>query len=59
MCHTLIKVSLADHYLLWAYPVVQGGGRRLFPNGFAVPELRLPDAKAFRYDITYSCYASN
>jgi hypothetical protein len=37
--------------------VVQGRGRRLFPDGFEVPALRLLDAKAFRSGITFSRYA--
>jgi hypothetical protein len=42
---------------LFVYPVVQGRGRRLFPEGFECPELRLVEAKAFRGGITYSRYA--
>jgi len=36
---------------------VQGGGRRLFPDGFELPSLRLVDAKHFRSGVTYTCYA--
>lgn len=57
LCHTLIEAGLVDEYRLFMYPVVQGGGRRLFPDGFTLPELRLLDAKAFRSGITYSCYS--
>ena len=57
LCHTLIRAGLVDEYRLFVYPVVQGRGRRLFPDGFEVPELKLLDAKAFRCGITYSCYA--
>jgi hypothetical protein len=39
------------------YPAVQGRGRRLFPDGFECPALRLLEAKAFRSGITYSRYA--
>jgi hypothetical protein len=35
---------------------VQGRGRRLFPDGFEVPKLKLLEAKAFRSGITYSRY---
>jgi dihydrofolate reductase len=58
LCHTLIEAGLADEYRLFVYPVVQGGGRRLFPDGFACPELRLLDTKTFRSGITYSRYAA-
>jgi len=55
--HTLIEAGLVDEYRLFVYPVVQGRGRRLFPDGFECPELRLLEAKAFRSGITYSRYA--
>jgi dihydrofolate reductase len=34
LCHTLINAGLVDEYRLSVYPVVQGRGRRLFPDGF-------------------------
>jgi dihydrofolate reductase len=57
LCHTLIEARLVDEYRLFVYPVVQGRGRRLFPEGFELPQLRLLEAKAFRCGITYSRYA--
>lgn len=57
LCHTLIEAGLVDEYRLFVYPVVQGRGRRLFPDGFELPELSLLEAKAFRCGITYSRYA--
>jgi dihydrofolate reductase len=57
LCHALIESSLVDEYRLFVYPVVQGHGRRLFPDGFECPELRRLDAKSFRSGITYSRYA--
>lgn len=59
LCHTLIQAGLVDQYRLFVYPVVQGRGRRLFPDGFEVPQLKLVDAKAFRCGITYSRYSSD
>lgn len=56
LCHTLIGAGLVDEYRLFTYPAVQGGGRRLFPDGFELPALRLVDAKAFRAGVTLSCY---
>jgi dihydrofolate reductase len=57
LCHTLIEAGLVDEYRLFVYPAVQGRGRRLFPDGFECPTLRLLDAKSFRSGITYSRYA--
>jgi dihydrofolate reductase len=57
LCHTLIEAGLVDEYRLFVYPVVHGRGRRLFPDGFECPELRLLEAKAFRSGITSSRYA--
>jgi dihydrofolate reductase len=57
LCHALIASGLVDEYRLFVYPVVQGRGRRLFPDGFELPALRLLDAKSFRSGITYSHYA--
>jgi dihydrofolate reductase len=58
LCHTLIEAGLVDEYRLFVYPVVQGRGRRLFPDGAEVPRLRLLEAKAFGGGITYSRYAA-
>jgi dihydrofolate reductase len=33
LCHTLIAADAVDEYRLFIYPVVQGAGRRLFPDG--------------------------
>ena len=57
LCHALIEAGLVDEYRLFVYPVVQGRGRRLFPDGFERPALRLLDAKAFRSGITYARYS--
>jgi len=59
LCHTLIEAGLIDEYRLFVYPTVQGRGRRLFPDGVRLPELKLLHAHAFRCGITYSRYASS
>lgn len=56
LCHTLIAAGLVDEYRLFVYPVVQGRGRRLFPDGFELPRLRLLESRAFRSGVTYSRY---
>jgi dihydrofolate reductase len=58
LCHALIRAGLVDEYRLFVYPVVQGRGRRLFPDGYELPSLRLLESKSFRGGITYSRYAS-
>jgi dihydrofolate reductase len=58
LCHSLIRAEMVDEYRLFVYPIVQGRGRRLFPDGLTSPELKLLDAKSFRCGITYSRYAS-
>ena len=57
LCHALIDEGLVDQYRLYVYPVVQGRGRRLFPDGFEIPALELLDATSFRSGITYARYA--
>ena len=57
LCHALITAGLVDEYRLFCYPTVQGRGRRLFPDGYEIPRLRLVEAKAFRSGITCSRYA--
>ncbi|XVV37188.1 dihydrofolate reductase family protein [Streptomyces sp. CA-100214] len=56
LAHTLIEAGLVDEYRLFVYPVVQGGGRRLFPDGFEIPTLRLADTKTFRSGIVLTRY---
>lgn len=57
LCHALIRGGLVDEYRLFVYPVVQGCGRRLFPEDGERSDLRLLDAKAFRGGVRYACYA--
>lgn len=57
LTHALIAAGLVDEYRLFTYPVVQGRGRRLFPDGVEVPRLRRLDAKAFGNGVAYTAYA--
>ena len=57
LCHTLIEAGLVDEYRLFVYPVVQGRGRRLFPDGFELAKLRLLESRAFAH-IVYLRYAA-
>ena len=57
LTHALIAAGLVDEYRLFTYPVVQGRGRWLFPDGVEVPRLRRLDAKAFGNGVAYTAYA--
>ena len=57
LCHRLIDAGLVDEYRLFVYPVVQGRGRRLFPDGFELARLRLLEAKSFRSGVVLLRYA--
>jgi dihydrofolate reductase len=57
LCHALMTAGLADELRLFIYPVVQGRGRRLFPDGHEVPRLELLEAKRFGNDVGYLRYA--
>lgn len=58
LTHTLITAGLVDQYRLFVYPVVQGRGRRLFPDGYETSQLRLLSSVSFHGGIallTYTC----
>ena len=59
LCHTLIEAGLVDEYRLFIYPVVQGRGRRLFPDGIELPKLRFVETRSFTGGIVYSRYAAD
>lgn len=50
--------ELDDEYCLFVYPVVQGRGRRLFPDGYEAQRLRLMEATSFDSGVTLQCYAA-
>jgi dihydrofolate reductase len=55
-CHALIGAGLVDEYRFFLHPVVQGRGRRLFPDGYAIPRLELAESTAFRSGVTLLRY---
>jgi dihydrofolate reductase len=57
LCHTVIEAGLVDEYRLFVHPVVQGRGRRLFPDGFELPRLELLESRGFSGGIVYSRYS--
>ncbi len=54
--HALIAAGLVDEYRLFVYPVVQGRGRRLFPDGHEIPRLNLVNTRSFASGITLLVY---
>jgi dihydrofolate reductase len=59
LAHALIAAGVVDEYRLFVYPTVQGRGRRLFPDGTAIPRLTLVEPpKSFGSGITLLRYAA-
>jgi dihydrofolate reductase len=57
LTHALLLAGIVDELRLWTYPVVQGAGRRLFPDGFAVERLTLRERLSFDSGVTLTTYA--
>jgi|SRR6266511_672570 len=55
LVHTLIENDLVDEYALHVYPLVLGGGKKLFPDGRRV-DLRLIDSQALPTGVVYQRY---
>jgi dihydrofolate reductase len=59
LAHTLVAAGIVDEYRLFVYPVIQGRGRRLFPDGAATSRLRLVEPpKCFASGIVLLRYAT-
>jgi dihydrofolate reductase len=58
LVHGLVAADLVDEYRLFVYPVVVGGGRRLFENGAGVPRLKLLAATPYRSGVVRLAYQS-
>jgi dihydrofolate reductase len=59
LAHAVIAGGVVDEYRLFVYPTVQGRGRRLFPDGTAIPKLTLLEPpKSFGSGITLLRYAA-
>ena len=54
LTHALIKAGLVDEIRLFIYPVVQGRGRRIFPEGFEIPRLDLVAVRNLDGGIAYT-----
>ena len=55
LLHTLIENDLVDEYTLHVYPLVLGGGKRLFPDGKRV-NLKLIESAALPTGVLYQRY---
>lgn len=54
LCHTLLGAGLVDEIRLFTYPVVQGRGRRLFPDEGPEVDAQLQRAIRFGNGVTYT-----
>ena len=55
LVHTLIQHDLVDEYHLLVYPLVLGGGKKLFPDGVRI-NLRLVETKPIPSGVTLMRY---
>jgi dihydrofolate reductase len=55
LAHTLIQNDLVDEYTLHVYPLVLGGGKKLFPEGKYVP-LKLVESHALPTGVVFMRY---
>jgi dihydrofolate reductase len=56
LIQTLQAASLIDEYNVWTYPVVLGGGKRLFENGAKPGALRLVASKVSKAGVVMCSY---
>jgi dihydrofolate reductase len=55
LAHTLVQHDLVDEYALHVYPVVLGGGKRLFPTGTRI-DLKLVESSALPTGVVFMRY---
>ncbi len=56
LVHALIAAGIVDEYRLFVYPVVLGGGRRLYDGGADLRKLRLIEMTPFRSGVVLLTY---
>jgi dihydrofolate reductase len=56
LAQTLIANDLVDEYRLWLYPVVLGGGKRLFASGAVPAALTLANTQTTSTGVVVSTY---
>ncbi|HUY76222.1 MAG TPA: dihydrofolate reductase family protein [Ktedonobacterales bacterium] len=57
LIHTLAEHDLIDGYMLHVYPIVLGGGKKLFANGINTAKLTLVEATPIPSGVVYMRYA--
>jgi dihydrofolate reductase len=55
LCRALIEEGLVDEFRLFVFPVVQGRGRRLFPDGYEA-RLQLVESRSFANGVVLVVY---
>jgi dihydrofolate reductase len=55
LIHTLVQENLVDEYRLHVYPLVLGGGKRLFPDGKRL-NLKLVESQALPTGVVFQRY---
>ncbi len=55
LLHTLVQENLVDEYSLHVYPLVLGGGKRLFPEGKRL-NLKLVESQALPTGVVFQRY---
>ena len=56
LIQTLLKHDLIDEFRIWIFPVVIGGGKRLFGHGTIPAGLKLVGSKASKTGVTINTY---
>jgi dihydrofolate reductase len=58
LCASLVAARVVDEYRLFVHPVVQGRGRRLFPDDRDAQRLTLREARPFPGGVVLLTYAA-
>jgi dihydrofolate reductase len=58
LIHVLAQYNLVDEYSLLVYPLVLGGGKRVFPSGVRI-DIQLVESKPFPTGVVLMRYAVN
>lgn len=56
LIQALLKADLIDEYKLWTFPVVLGGGKRMFGEGSLSGAMKLLDSKVSTTGVVISTY---